>query len=77
MVSKELGQVLEKIRVLQRHIRLCRRVIRVGTQEKSRERAAADLECAKLELSELEDKRDHLRDEIESSTEFANGGKEL
>jgi hypothetical protein len=62
----QLSIVLKKIKVLQRHIRLCNRVIRSATRQKTKDQAEADKENALSELYILELDRDQIRDEIEN-----------
>ena len=70
----ELRIILEQIKHLQRHINLCRRMIRTATHPETKDRARADMDRARNEVLDLEVIRDRLREEIEGS-DFWQGEK--
>jgi len=64
-LREELQVVLEQIKHLQRHIRLCDRTIRTAIHQETKNRAMRDKCRAENELFDLEVDRDRLREEIE------------
>ena len=62
-----LKQTLSQITQIQRHIRLCKYVIKTSSRQESCTRASRDLDRALCELSDLEVSRDRLREEINNS----------